>query len=252
MSAKDYILTHPVFSTADIQRLSPSKETAETLLRRAVASGKIERIRRGLYASQAGVFKGSTPDPYDIIIAADPESIVSYRSALSAHGVAHNVSFDFTFRSNIIKSGFEYKGIRYTPYSAEPGVDSQRMRTGIDSFFNVTTREQTFVDCLTYPVRSGGSEEVIRSLSSITYLDFRLLEKMLMSSTDSVRAKAGWLIEENKGKWDAPESLLERLARSLKGNVVRLGSKKDPTLAWSARWNLSIPFTEKEIDEWTH
>lgn len=246
----DYISSHQVFTTAGVQAVSPSKETAETALRRAVASGKVERIRRGLYVSKVGPFRSSAPDPYDVLAAADPDAVVSYLSALAAHGVAHNVSFDVTFRSGAVKSGFEYNGVRYTPYALESGVAFQRKRFGAQLFLSVTTREQTFIDCLTHMDRSGGSEEAIRALSSMAYLDLEALEAMLAASSGAVRARAGWLLEENKEKWGVPDGLLARLEEGLSGGAVRFGSKGDPTLLWSKRWKLALPYGEEEVAGW--
>ena len=249
MKATEYIESHPVFTTADIQAVSPSKETAETTLRRAVSSGKAERIRRGLYASRAGAFANRAPDPFDIIAVADPDAVLSYRTALAAHGLSHNVSFDFAFRSDQIKSAFEFAGMHYTPFSADPSAKCQLKRIGVDRFCQVTTREQTFVDCLTHPNRSGGTEEVIRALSSIAYLDLGELGRMLKISQISVRARAGWLLEQNKDRWGVPDSFLDDLEQQTEG-TVRFGSKGDPTLSWSKRWNLALPYSEEERAEW--
>lgn len=249
MKATEYIASHPVFTTADIQAISPSKETAETVLRRAVESGKAERIRRGLYASRAGAFANQEPDPFDVITAVDPDAVLSYRTALAIHRLSHNVSFDFVFRSDRIRSAFEFAGTRYSPFSADPNAKCQLKRIGIDKFCQVTTREQTFVDCLTHPNRSGGTEEVIRALSSIAYLDLGELGRMLKASPISVCARAGWLLEQNRDKWGVPDPFLDALERQTRG-TVRFGSKEDPTLSWSKRWNLALPYSREEMAEW--
>lgn len=250
MSASDYIAANSVFTTEDIQAISPSRETAETTLRRAVAAGKIERIRRGLYASRVGVFATVTPDPLDVVTVVDPDAVLSYGSALAVHGLSHNISFDCTFRTDRVRSGFTFDGVRYKPYRANPNIAIQRKRLNGGSYVAVTTREQTFVDCLTHSSRAGGVEEVIRALSGIAYLDLQVLAKMLEGASGAVRARAGWLLEANKGKWSVPDMYLFDLASKLDGGAVRFGSKNDPTLTWSKRWKLSLPYDEEELSAW--
>lgn len=251
MKAMEYIESHPVFTTADVRAVSPSGETAETVLRRAVASGRAERIRRGLYASRAGAFAARSPEPADVLAAADPGAVLSYRSALAAHGLSHSVPFDLAFRSGRVRSAFEFDGVRYTPYPADPAVRFQLKRLGTGVPSKVTTREQTFVDCLERPGRAGGGEEVIRALSGIAYLDLGELSEMLASRPASVRARAGWLLEANRGKWGVDDALLEGLARGLGGGAARFGSKGDPVLSWSSRWGLALPYSGEELEEWT-
>lgn len=250
MKASEYIFTHPVFTTEDIRSVCPSSATADTTLRRAVKSGKIERIRRGLYASKSGAFRGVSPDPMEVAMAADSDAVISYLSALAAHGLSHNVAFECMFRSGKIKSGFEYAGVRYVPFPADASVDVQRKRGSAGDFITVTTREQTLVDCLAFPNRAGGPEEVIRALSAMPYLDLEKLGMLLDGASASVRSRAGWLLEANRWKWHVDDAFLEGLVAGLTRGATRFGSKGDPTRTWSKRWSLAIPFDETELREW--
>ena len=114
MNFKEYIETHQVFTVDDLCPVA-SKASAKTLLRRALDAGEVERARRGLYVSKTGKFSGESPDPFRVLAAVDPEAVVSYHSALAAHGVAHNVSFECTFRSQTVRTPFEYGGVLYVP-----------------------------------------------------------------------------------------------------------------------------------------
>ena len=75
-------------------------------------------MRRGAYVSKTGKFLGEAPDPFLVAKTVDPEAIVSYHSALVAHGVAHNVGFECSFRSATVRSPFEYGGVRYVSFGA--------------------------------------------------------------------------------------------------------------------------------------
>ena len=126
MKVKEFLQTTPVFTTADVQKVSSSKESAETLLRRAVASGEIQRIRRGLYASKTGKYHGEAAEPFRVISTLDPNAIVSYHTALVAHGLAHNVSFEYSFRSSSVKSPFSFEDVRYVPYAANELLEQKQ------------------------------------------------------------------------------------------------------------------------------
>ncbi len=58
-------------------------------LQNAVARGHTYRVKRGLYASNLGVFRDRVPNVYLVAAKAAPDAAVSHHSALEAHGVAH-------------------------------------------------------------------------------------------------------------------------------------------------------------------
>ncbi|NHM16872.1 hypothetical protein GMI69_09480 [Eggerthellaceae bacterium zg-887] len=100
MKFTEYISTHQVFTTADLLAASDSAAAAEQQLGAAVQSGSVERVRRGLLVSNRGRFEGAAVDPYAVVSAADLDAVLCYHSALEAHGVAHNVSFECRFLSD--------------------------------------------------------------------------------------------------------------------------------------------------------
>ena len=128
MKFKEYIESHQVF-TADDLRTVATWGTARTQLQRALKVGEVERVRRGVYVSKTGKYTGEAPDPFLVARVADPEAVISYHSALVAHGVAHNVGFECAFRSAKVRSPFEYGGVRYVPYDLGDSPRTQAMRS---------------------------------------------------------------------------------------------------------------------------
>ncbi len=250
MKFKEYIESHQVFTANDLRTVA-TWGTARTQLQRALKVGEVERVRRGVYVSKTGKYTGEAPDPFLVARVADPEAVVSYHSALVAHGVAHNVGFECAFRSTEIRSPFEYGGVRYVPYEFDDDPQVQAMRSKSYDTVRVTTREQTLVDCLMHPGRAGGVEEVVRSCSAFPYLDLEALLETLKDASSSALSRVGWLLETKRENWNVNEDVLSELKGRLGKGPYRLDPKVGETRGWSSYWRLCLPETEEEILSWT-
>ena len=249
MKFKEYIETHQVFTVDDLCPVA-SKASAKTLLRRALDAGEVERARRGLYVSKTGKFTGESPDPFRVLAAVDPEAVVSYHSALAAHGVAHNVSFECTFRSQTVRTPFEYGGVLYVPYDDGDSPLTQTIRARAFGSVSATTREQTLVDCLARPSRSGGIEEAVRSCSAFPYVDVDALTALLRDAPAATVARAGWLLEAKADDWNVSELALEELESLLGRGPVKLDPSSKENRGWCGRWRLCLPDEEREVLSW--
>lgn len=250
MKFKEYIESHQVF-TADDLRTVATWGTARTQLQRALKAGEVERVRRGVYVSKTGKFLGEAPDPFLVARTIDPKAVISYHSALVAHGVAHNVGFECSFRSARVRSPFEYGGIRYVPYDLGDNPQTQAMRSKSYGSARVTTREQTLVDCLTHPGRAGGMEEVVRSCSAFPYLDLEALLETLKDASSSTLSRVGWLLDAKRESWGVGEDVLGDLEGLLGKGPYRFDPKVKEAKGWSSRWRLCLPETEEEALSWT-
>ncbi|WP_455022322.1 type IV toxin-antitoxin system AbiEi family antitoxin domain-containing protein [Lancefieldella rimae] len=250
MKFKEYIESHQVF-TADDLRTVATWGTARTQLQRALKVGEVERVRRGVYVSKTGKYTGEAPDPFLVARIADPEAVVSYHSALVAHGVAHNVGFECAFRSTKIRSLFEYGGVRYVPFDTDDSPQIQSMHSKSYGAVRVTTREQTLVDCLMHPGRAGGVEETVRSCSAFPYLDVDALLEILEDASATTLSRVGWLLETKRENWNVNEDILSELEDHLGKGPYRLDPKAKETKDWSSYWRLCLPEAEEEILSWT-
>lgn len=250
MKFKEYITKNQVFTTADLQRNLDSPGSISKSITRAVKSGQVEMVRRGLYVSKTGKFTAEKCDARIVVRAADPDAFLVYHSALELHGVAHSISFDIAFRSSALSKGFTYDGISYVRYPYDD-VLVQSVRIGALGNVRVTTREQTLIDCMRYPSRSGGSEEVVRSLSSMPYLNLDDLSALLSGASASLVSRVGWLLDVNKEKWHVDKSLLESLRERLGSGPYRLDNQSNRSLGWSRDWKLCLPESNEEVMSWT-
>lgn len=250
MKFKEYIESHQVF-TADDLRTVATWGTARTQLQRALKVGEVERVRRGVYVSKTGKYTGEAPDPFLVARVADPEAMVSYHSALVAHGTAHNIGFECAFRSAKVRSSFEYGGVRYIPFDTDDSPQTQTIRSKSYGAVRVTTREQTLVDCLMHPGRAGGVEETLRSCSAFPYLDVDALLEILEDASATTLSRVGWLLDVKRNSWNVNKDALSELRDRLGKGPYRLDPKAKKTKDWSSYWRLCLPEAEEEVLSWT-
>lgn len=250
MKFTEYIGSHHVFATEALLAAADSSGAAKQQLKEAVASGSVERVRRGLYVSNSGRFEGAGVDPYEVVAALDPDAVLSYHSALEAHGVAHNVGFECRFRTTAARSPFSFSGTRYIPHPADSTIPTQRVRGRAFGSVLVTTREQTLFDCLKHPEWAGGLEEAVRSLSALPYLDAGRAAELALADSASMAARVGWLLEAKRGAWRVPAEVIERLRRASAGTVSKLDKGAAATRGWSGEWNMRLPETLEEVLSW--
>ena len=251
MKFRDYIERNRVFTTVQLASESGlSMPSVQTMLRRAVDAGRIERVRRGVYVSRAGRFADVDVDAFELVAVLDNAAPLSYHSALEAHGVAHNVASSCQFRSRSVRSPFEYAGVTYEPYPYEEAVPTLDLRRSDGLRVLTTTREQTIVDCLECPDRSGGLEEVLMSLSLFPYVDVTVLERLAANATASLAARVGWLLEQKVEAWRVDTAALHIFEKLAKGGPFRLDKDSTESLGWSKRWKLCLPAKEEEVRSW--
>lgn len=250
MKFTEYIGSHHAFTTEALLAAADSRGAAKQQLKEAVASGSVERVRRGLYVSNGGRFEGAGVDPYEVVAALDPDAVLSYHSALEAHGVAHNVGFECRFRTTAARSPFSFRDVRYVPHPQADGIPAQRVRGRAFGSVLVTTREQTLFDCLKHPEWAGGLEEAVRSLSAMPYLDAERVASLAIADSASMAARVGWLLEAKREAWRVPAEVIDRLRRACAGTVSKLDKRAAATRGWSGAWNMRLPETEEEVASW--
>ena len=174
---------HPVFTGDEFAEHLSSRgqdggRTKESILAYHTKTGRIVRIRRGLYAViPLESDSDSYPiDPYLITSRLARDSVLSHHTALQFHGRSHTVWQQFsyqatrpadplTFRSNV------FRGTRFPSALADRGAQMFDVLTAerANVALRVASLERTLVDVLNRPRLSGGWEEVWRSLESVEF-----------------------------------------------------------------------------------
>lgn len=92
-SSEEYFQSHPVFTHEEYARSRDkgSPRTVDSLLRKHAESGRIVRVRRGLYVSVPPGTAAETVDPYLLATKATSDAAVSHHAALQFHGRTYSL-----------------------------------------------------------------------------------------------------------------------------------------------------------------
>ena len=230
---------------------SAGARTQESLLAYHTKTGRLVRVRRGLYAVvPPGADRDAYPvDPYLIASRLTPDSVLSHHTALEFHGRAYSVWQHFTYLASrplepLTFRSHVFRGAKFP----EPLVRSGNERFGVlrteraGMSLRVTSLERTLVDVLDRPDFSGGWEEVWRSLESIEFFDLEMVvEYALLLGNSTTASKVGFFFDQRR------EALMveERHFKALRDRRPRQPHYLDRTRRVSgslvAEWNLVVP-----------
>jgi len=252
MAIQEFLDTHHVFTLAQFTQEFPTGVTDRNLLARATQSGNVDIVRRGVYVSKVGQYAHAQADPFDVALAIADDAIFCYMSALQLHGVLHNLVNLTQFYTAHRIPPFSYARLNYRPYRyPKPTPDTQSILTFSGYQYPVTTKEQTLIDCLVHPGLAGGPENLLRSLSSFTYLDRNRLETQSQNLSRNTCAKLGWVLEAKQEEWLVSATFLEHLSKFVGGGPYYFYSSRPPKDDhWVNRWRLYLPYSEQEMIEW--
>ena len=247
---------HPVFSGAELAaHLSAGghvgARTQESLVAYHTRTGRLVRVRRGLFAVIPPEADGDTypVDPYLIASRLTPDSVLSYHTALELHGRAYSVWQRLTYLASrpvepLTFRFHVYRGARFPEALVRVGKEhfgvSKMERAGM--FLRVTSLERTLVDVLDRPSRSGGWEEIWRSLESVEFFDIdKIVEYVRLLGNATTASKVGFYLDQHRESLMVEESHLAALRsqRPKQPHYVDRRTGGDGSLI--TEWNLVVP-----------
>jgi predicted transcriptional regulator of viral defense system len=211
MDALTFFDRNPVFTQEEfLARKGGSRSplTSRNLLAHHTGTGRLVRLRRGLYAAvPRGVEAAAArPDPYLLATKLAPDAVVAYHAALQFHGKAYSVSSRFTYLTLRRLRTYRFRDAEFVavrcpaPLRTFPdmggGVLDQPHAGGR---VRVTTLERTLVDVLGAPQHGGGWEEVWRSLESVEFFDLdAVVEYTLKLDSSLTAARVGFFLDQHR------------------------------------------------------
>ena len=164
MRSADFFDTHPVFGHAEFVAVHTAKgrspNTSNNLLARHLTSGRLIRVRRGLYAV---VPRGVDPAraavvPYLLASRLTGDAVVAYHGALQFHGKSYSVWRRFHYLTAGRARLFSFRGMEFVPVQV-PAMLRQlpQWGGGIETVHHgggevkVITLERALVDVLRNP-----------------------------------------------------------------------------------------------------
>ena len=254
MRSVEFFETHPIFSRreyVDARSLHGSTEhTSDNLLAQHLASGRIIRVRRGLFASVPSGIKPTqlSVDPYLIATKLAPDAVVSHHAALQFHGKVYSLWSRLHYLSRHRGRRFSFRGQEFVPVKLPPsligipdndaGVIQQRYSGGT---VRVTTLERTLVDVMYAPDKTGDWEEIWRSLEMIGFVDLELVIKYTRALGSALcAARIGFFLEQHQEEFMVDNHHLDVL-RQLSPRQARYMDSRHEAGRLIKGWNLVVP-----------
>jgi predicted transcriptional regulator of viral defense system len=252
--ATQFFDSHPVFRHDEFVAAHTaggrSSVTSNNLLAQHVASGRLLRIRKGLYAT---VQRGQDPrtatvDPYLLATRLTADSSVAYHAAMQFHGRAYSVWHRFHYLTAQRTRRFAFRGMEFIPVRAPaPLRDLPQLGGGISEVDHnggqarVTTLERTLVDLLDAPDKGGGWEEIWRSLEMVEFFDIDAVTRYALALGTAVTiARVGLFLQQHSQSLMVEEPSLERL-RTEAPRQPRYFDPRRRSGRLIQDWNLIVP-----------
>ena len=246
----EFIKTHSIFTSVELLDACGHCQNTRNLLHNACATGRVRKVRRGLYVSNAGRFEGSVP-PFQLVAAkAAADSTLCYSTAFSLFLGSQDVQTEVSFYTAVQMKPFRFDNMRYVPYPMPTSLlESKAYRLANGSQVMGTTKEQTIVDSLAHVGRAGGVEAVLRRLSAVRFLDVAKAIDQASERGPSICARLGWVFERKARDWGVTTDELYALSHRLSGGPYYLGPAA-AKVYFDERWRLYLPEEAWTLEEW--
>lgn len=255
-----YLETHEVFTLseylAEVDDTVGERVRYQNLLN-AVRRDQAYPLKRRLYASNLGSFRGRVPNVMLVAAKAAADSVLAYHTALEARGVAHSPARTVCFVSAGNVAPFDVRGYRFRQ-APSPGqrrrgralqADSEersrfcsRVRSGA-ALVLATSRERTLVDCLYRMDLAGGLEEFLRSVGSFSTMSSRdVADYVTWLASPTLVARAGWLLSLMRDDWLVDPEPLDEMRRVVgRGTYWLQRRRADVEYEFLSEWRLYVP-----------
>jgi len=255
MKHEKFFRNNPVFTSRDFGKYlsshNVSKRTQEALLSYYRKTGRIIRVRRGLYATIPLGYDNEAfiVDPFLLASKMTPDAVLSHHTALEFFGHAYSVRNIFTyFASRPVETwvfqGHTFKGTRFSKSLLSKGKELFEIRIeereGMD--LRVTSLERTLVDTLDRPELSGSWEEIWRSLESVEFFDLdKVIEYIQLLKNSTTAAKVGFFLEQHREELMVEDHYLKELKDLCPRNPHYLSRTRRESGRIITDWNLVVP-----------
>lgn len=256
MKTQEFFSTHPVFTYEEFAQFLSRKDshnvkTRESIMSHYIKTGRLLRVRRGLYIT---VPQGFTPekcpvDPYLLASKIAPDSVLAYHTALDIYGKAYSIREELFYLTRsgsrpLYFHGQRYRGVTFPIKLKKNNLESFGVnkveRSGID--IRVTSLERTLVDVLDRPSLGGTWEEIWKSLEMIEFFDLdKVVEYAIHLGNATTAAKVGFFLEQHRETLMVDEDHLNRLMALAPAQPHYMVNKGRKDSSFMRRWNLLVP-----------
>jgi predicted transcriptional regulator of viral defense system len=244
-----------VQSTSKIVAISQNRRYIyRKYVKRLVDAGKLQPIRKGLYAVLSPLEKPEKHEMDKLLIASKirKDYYLGFHTALEYYGSAYS-AFNEAYVCVQAKDRFDtfhYGRFTFKPVFTRDTVSQIVEKHYGPSITRVSSKERTLIECIERVQYAGGWEECIKSLAELSGIDFEKLVTLTFDQKKQILLRqVGYFLEylRNTSPFyeHVSQDLLEKLRTRVKGSPQYLIRKEPGEL--NARWRLYIPedFEEK-------
>lgn len=251
-----FFALHPVFSHREFVNAHTSsgrsRFTSNAILAHYLETGRLVRIRRGLYAvvPVGREHAEFAPDSYLIAAKSHADGVLAYHTALEFHGLAYSAWWRVQTLTAARARRFGFGNQEFVSIQAPRAVRAlpdfgggvvRRAHAGAE--VRVATVERTLVDLMHAPQHGGGWEEIWRSLEGVSFVDpHAIAEYALRLCSALTAARVGFFLDQHRQQWMLDDSHLEPLLRAKPKQPLYWDRRREPG-SLMARWGLVIPKT---------
>lgn len=227
-----------LFSYDDVKALYPNTNGFYSFLKRAIKSGRIKQVKKGLYAlvdpSTGGVFANK----FQIASRLFDDSYFSYHDALEYYGLAtQSFVSQFTYLTHVRVNPVDFDDITY--YSKISVCNLEIIDHVKENGVRVVSLERAIIDSIDNYHLGGGLDEVEMAIQASQKLN---IEKIIMLLEFYNKAflyqKVGYLFEKYYGE-KIPKSFYELCLSKIGTKRMYLDCTPGRTKLIS-KWNLIV------------
>ncbi|MFH0817895.1 MAG: type IV toxin-antitoxin system AbiEi family antitoxin [Candidatus Micrarchaeota archaeon] len=228
--------------------LGGSDASVKNVLQRLKAKKRVIRIERGkyLFAPMESGREGHWSEHSLVLVPAlvgKSDYYVGLLTALNYWSMTEQIPIVIFVITKKKKRGLEAFGAKYVFVNMKLGGYEKVKILG--KTVNVSSREQTILDCLSHPEYSLGVSEVAKGIHAADKeLDWPKLAELCLREKEVVRRRLGYLLEL-LGKRNAAKKL-EKKFKGFAWLDPHLSKKR---LGYSKRWGLILNSSEQDLFE---
>lgn len=228
--------------------LGGSDASVKNILKRLKAKKRIARIERGkyLFAPMESGKEGHWSEHSLVLVptlVGDSGYCVGLLTALNYWGMTEQIPIVVFVITKKKKKNLEAFGAKYVFVNMELG-DYERVKI-LGKAINISSREQTILDCLAHPEYSLGVSEVAKAVHSADKeLKWHKLVGLCLREKEVVRRRLGYLLEL-LGK----RNVAKKLEKKFGGFAWLDPHLERKRLGYSRRWGLILNASEQDLLE---
>lgn len=227
-----------LFAKKDVIDQFADDKQFENHMASMVRSGKIVKIRNGLYVQIDNLGVPLTTK-FEIASKINDESFVSHHSALEYYGVANQVFNTLTVGSKRKFNDFSFDDVDYTRQAVK---DYTQVIYIVTAGVRIATLERAVVDCIDNIDLGGGVDELLNALEQIRVLDENRLAEILQAYNKVILyQKVGFILEQYKDKYMLSDKFFADCKSRLTNQIKYFLNDEYSDIAYNSDWQLMAP-----------